>query len=83
LKISRELQNAIRAFSPAYELYQRRDPNIGSAESDWWAAEAEIEGQRSEMGLARAKEGSKLKAVTSDRSEDISEPHVKAESGRR
>ena len=42
----------------AYEIYHRRDPNIGSAESDWWAAEAEIEGQRSEMGPARAKEQS-------------------------
>jgi len=28
----------------AYEIYQGRDPNIGSAEGDWRAAELEIEG---------------------------------------
>jgi hypothetical protein len=60
----------------AYEIYQGRDPNIGSAETDWWAAEAEIEGegQRSEIGPARAKERSKWNAVTSDRGEDIENP---------
>lgn len=60
----------------AYEIFQRRDPNLGSAEGDWWAAEAEIEGEvrRSERGPARAKERSKWNAVTTDRGEDIENP---------
>jgi hypothetical protein len=27
----------------AYEIYQHRDPNCGSADEDWWKAEREIE----------------------------------------
>jgi len=60
----------------AYEIYQRRDPNIGSAEGDWRAAELEIEGEGRprEMGPARAKERVKWNAVTSHRGEDIENP---------
>jgi hypothetical protein len=60
----------------AYEIYQRRDPNIGSAEGDWRAAELELEGEERprEMGTARAKERAKWNAVTSHRGEDIENP---------
>jgi hypothetical protein len=60
----------------AYEIYQRRDPNIGSAEGDWRSAELEIEGEErpGETGPARAKERAKWNAVTSHRGEDIENP---------
>jgi hypothetical protein len=66
----RQIQNR------AYEIYQRRDPNSGSAEGDWRAAEVEIEVQErpSEMGPARAKERAKWSAVCSDCGEDIENP---------
>ena len=67
----------------AYEIYQRRDPNIGSTEGDWWAAELEIEGEERprEMGPARAKERAKWNAVTSHRAKILKIPHEGPSSG--
>ena len=62
----------------AYEIYQQRDPNNGTAEEDWQKAEAEIERQEhvrsGHIGPARLKEKSHWGQLGTHMGEDVENP---------
>jgi hypothetical protein len=57
----------------AYEIYLERDPNLGTAEEDWWKAEREIE-KEEQLASPERKDPTRWSNLVARREKEIVSP---------